>query len=277
MAMAYLSEPPSPAPSDNSISEGDGLSFEYYTDDRGQFIRRTKTPTATGTYNINTAVTTPSPTTSTSNSPGLGGGSTMKPGGLTRGRSESAVVMPGSGSSVGSTRPFSRVASATVVSTSSSTANGGRFAYGDATTTSSSSSVREKENRHPRTASLRPSRQSHLTTSAPAVDYRTPASVRTTSTLATSTRIKYEDRAATPDDPPPPYVRPTSGLGMNVSRRLPGRDDPAPNPYSSSLIRTPSVTATLPRRGAGPMRVTMAEKMKQEEEVRREDGTATQT
>ncbi|KZV97117.1 hypothetical protein EXIGLDRAFT_747261 [Exidia glandulosa HHB12029] len=173
MAMAYLSEPPSPAPSDNSISEGDGLSFEYYTDDRGQFIRRTKTPTATGTYNINTAVTTPSPTTSTSNSPGLGGGSTMKPGGLTRGRSESAVVMSGSGSSVGCTRPFSRVASATVVSTSSSTANGGRFAYGDATTMTTSSSVREKENRHP-------------------LDYRTPASVRTaSSTLATRTCLKY--------------------------------------------------------------------------------------
>lgn len=48
-------------------------------------------------------------------------------------------------------------------------------------------------------------------------------------------------------------------------------DEPYPYSSTSALTRTPSVTATLTRpRTAGPKRVTMAEKMKQEEDVRRE-------
>lgn len=100
----------SPAPSDESGTDSEPeLSFYYTTDDRGQFVRRSKTPTITSATTLPTQPpsSSSSPVSSTEGSSPVTGSSTARP---TRGRSESNV-MSGS-ASMGGVRPFSRVASA---------------------------------------------------------------------------------------------------------------------------------------------------------------------
>ncbi|EJD51621.1 kinase-like protein [Auricularia subglabra TFB-10046 SS5] len=253
-----------PAPlriSDMSLSdaEEEQLSFFYTKDDKGELIRRIRTPTAT-LASITAASTPESSPDSSSGGKTLpaSAGASAAPAAapLTRMRSESAVVMPSA-----SARPFGRVASASAA----------RMTYQDVL-------AREKENRHP----LEYSRS------------RTPGATLARVPSRTGKRDDDDDGRSTPEEPATttnthtysssrtaaPTVRRVGGpiRGTAAARSAtptwtsthapPAADDVYP---ASSVMRTPSVTATLSRpRTTGPKRVTLAEKAKQEEEIRRE-------